>query len=1104
MKKKVQAVLKRSLSVLAAIVMAVSMLPAAAYAEDTPAAQDTGYQLEVAVTGAEAPLTVGDTVTLTAEVTYNGETITDLQEAGLQLWFWADVWTQGKTDEDGYSLKCSYSNYDGTNGHSLSADVTFDAAAKFSIAAELKKDGVRTAIVTNDFTVSEAPEQIVEPTKEIALDNADFESGDTAGWTITPEKLEVKADQHMTNNMTDFLNLWVSDDAATDLSAAYTIAELPAGTYRVKIDAQGEEEESGLSLYVADENGNLLTGKTAVTTTGWDKWTTFQTDIFTLEEPTTVVVTVAGTTPAGYWGGLDNLVLLGNDNQEEEDTSIPAEIEVEKVKNLSEDFIMGMDISTIVSQYNSGVTYTDFDGTVLSNVTEFCQFLSKDCGINSVRVRVWNDPYDAEGHGYGAGNCDVETAAKIAEACAAADIHMMVDFHYSDFWADPGKQREPKAWEKYTIEQKEKAVYDFTLESLKTIAATGVKISMVQVGNETNSGVCGESSTENMCRIFTQGSAAVRAFSTKEYGDEKAVKIAIHLANPHRGAMTLWAKNLQDNNVDYDVIATSYYVFWHGTLANLKSEIKKVQDTYGKDVVVAETSYIYTADDTDGKGNGISVGIDGYDVSPQGQASVVRDIIDAVNSAGGLGVYYWEPAWITVGDIRGLEGDELAAQIAANQEKWETYGSGWASSYVIGYDTGASLATYGGSEWDNQAMFDAAGKPLSSLHVWNYVKTGAVMKDLYVSNVASPALKLYKDESAELPDTVSVTYNKPSVGTIDEPVTWDEEDLAAIDFSKPGIYKVHGTVTLTQECTDGAAQADAVCTVTVLEGNLITDEAAAGFETAEPFTVSGKGVKLASNEDVLAGEKTLHWYSASATESSVTYNELISLKPGYYTFETVAMGAVGDEIVLSVSDKDGNVLFQGEPTGMGGYTVEPDKFVVPSVTFELEEDTDVKLCVTLKIADGGWGSTDSMYLRQHEAVSGVSCGEGTHMHDLICEDCGVVLETEAECTYELTESVEPGKEDGYKVYTCSVCGDSYRETVPKTEPSENPSDPTKPTKPTDSTNSSEQQTKPTGDVKKTDTVKTGDNSPWMIYSIAAVGALAVIVSVIAAKKRRVR
>lgn len=376
---------------------------------------------------------------------------------------------------------------------------------------------------------------------------------------------------------------------------------------------------------------------------------------------------------------------------------------------------MGMDISSVISEFESGVTFKDLSGNTIGNVTDFCRLLAES-GINHVRVRVWNNPYNAEGKSYGGGHNDVNTAVEIAKGCAAAGIKMMIDFHCSDFWADPGKQTVPKAWSGYTVDQKAAAVKSFISDSLTKIKATGAVVDMVQVGNETTTGFAGESTVINMCTLFSAGIEAVH---------EHGAKAVIHITNPEKGYLTKWANNLNSNKVDYDIIATSYYPYWHGTLDNLKSEITKVKTTYGKDVMVAETSYAYTLADSDGHVNTIGSGSEtGNATEPftvQGQATALRNLMSAVNDAGGLGVFYWEPAWITVGDTTGKSGDEYTNQVNANKEKWETFGSGWAASFGGEYDLDAN-DWYGGSAVDNEAMFYPDGTPTAGLNVWNYVK----------------------------------------------------------------------------------------------------------------------------------------------------------------------------------------------------------------------------------------------------------------------------------------------------------------------------------------------------------------------------------------------
>ena len=346
-----------------------------------------------------------------------------------------------------------------------------------------------------------------------------------------------------------------------------------------------------------------------------------------------------------------------------------ARIAVTKVNKLSSDFIMGMDISSMISELESGVVYRDYDGNELATLDDICRFI-KEQGINHIRVRVWNDPYDANGNGYGGGNNDVAKAKEFADACRNAGLKMLVDFHCADLWTDPGKQQEPKAWKGYTLEQKKEALNTYITESLNTIDPSKDVVDMVQVGNETTGGFIGETNVSNMCVLFSAGATGVEMYNPD-------VKVVIHVESPHKGTMVTWAKNLQDNNVDYDILATSYYPYWHGTLDNLKQQFETVKNTYCKDVMVAETSYAYTLEDSDGHANTVRIGNNdnGADTTEpfteQGQATAIRNLINTVNEAGGLGVYYWEPAWLTVGNTKGLTGDAYNAQVKENQEKWE-------------------------------------------------------------------------------------------------------------------------------------------------------------------------------------------------------------------------------------------------------------------------------------------------------------------------------------------------------------------------------------------------------------------------------------------------
>ena len=338
---------------------------------------------------------------------------------------------------------------------------------------------------------------------------------------------------------------------------------------------------------------------------------------------------------------------------------------VPKVENLPENFIMGADVSSLLAQEASGVIYYNFDG----EEQDLLKTLS-EAGVNYIRVRVWNDPFDAEGNGYGGGNCTLDTAIDIGKRAAEYDMKLLVDFHYSDFWADPAKQQAPKAWEAMTVDEKEQAIYDYTVESIQKIQDAGVTIGMVQIGNETTKGFCGEITVPKQYTLMASAAKAVRDTNSE-------ILIAVHYTNPESENYKTIAATLEVHGVDYDVFASSYYPFWHGTLDNLAAVLSNIAKTYGKKVMVAETSYAFTAEDTDFSGNTIGDGsgiVKDYPFTLQGQANLVHDVIDTVvnKTVNGIGVFYWEGTWISVG----------TESYEKNSALWEQYGSGWATSYA--------------------------------------------------------------------------------------------------------------------------------------------------------------------------------------------------------------------------------------------------------------------------------------------------------------------------------------------------------------------------------------------------------------------------------------
>ena len=407
------------------------------------------------------------------------------------------------------------------------------------------------------------------------------------------------------------------------------------------------------------------------------------------------------------------------------DISVPVRdsISVQKIDFQRDDFIRGMDISSVISLENAGVTFRNEAGEVQDIFTILAQN-----GVNYIRVRIWNDPYDSSGNGYGGGNNDLAKAKQIGKRAADNGMQLLVDFHYSDFWADPSKQKAPKAWAGKTLNQKKQLLKAYTLNSLIELKAASASIGMVQIGNEITNGIAGENS-ENRAALLKEGAVAVRSCDSN-------VKIAMHFTDPQNTGVIKWqADYLHQHQVDYDVFATSYYPSWHGSLENLTNILNYAADTYGKLTMVAETSYPYTLEDTDGHANTISYWNNNtgdnmlWAFTPQGQANEVRAVMNAVNqvhNGKGLGVFYWEGAWITVGDITGKTGDAYTAQKNANKALWEQYGCGWASSYSAEFDPDDASVYYGGSAVDNQAFFDAQGKALPSLHVFRDVVNGTM------------------------------------------------------------------------------------------------------------------------------------------------------------------------------------------------------------------------------------------------------------------------------------------------------------------------------------------------------------------------------------------
>ena len=620
--------------------------------------------------------------------------------------------------------------------------------------------------------------------------------------------------------------------------------------------------------------------------------------------------------------------------------AVEASIYVEAIPEMADDFIKGVDISTVLAQEASGVKYYNEAG----EEADLFRVLA-DAGVNYIRVRVWNDPSDAEGNGYGGGNVDAKAAAEIGSRAAQYGMKLCVDFHYSDFWADPAKQMVPKAWSGMAIEEKQTALYNYTKESLKVILDAGADVGMVQIGNEINNGMSGETKWRDIGPLLRNASMAVRE-TAAEY--ERDIQIAVHFTNiEEQDKIFTYANRLQEREVDYDIFGVSYYPFWHGTMENLTDTLEKLAENYGKKVAVLETSYAYTLEEGDGSGNSVSekdLSKD-YAANVQSQATCIRDIMAATVAAGenAIGVFYWEPAWIPVGP---------AGDYEANQKLWEQYGSGWASSYAAEYDPKDAGVYYGGSAWDNQALFDFKGHPLPSLNVFKYAKYGTVC-DLKVDFVKETSVDINIGEELYLPGSVEVVYNDRSQsGPVS--VGWYQSDCDTVDVNKMGKYTVRG------QLMDGT---EVSCIVNVAKLNYVQNPS---FEDADvsmwnvTYVGSENPTDIQTKEsDAVTGLNSFHFWSESTQEFNVEQT-ISGLDAGEYTLQAQIQGGdVGEdaEIILYVTVN--GVTYESAPVTLDGWI----NWQVPAVKdIPVDGTSDIIVGMKVKCAAKGWGTMDDFYL----------------------------------------------------------------------------------------------------------------------------------------------
>ncbi|KRE83040.1 hypothetical protein ASG89_12980 [Paenibacillus sp. Soil766] len=658
--------------------------------------------------------------------------------------------------------------------------------------------------------------------------------------------------------------------------------------------------------------------------------------------------------------------------------STPTDIHINPIPGLSADFIKGADVSMLKQIEISGGKF--YDGGIEKDALQ----ILKDHGVNWVRLRVWNNPVDANGFGLGGGNNDKVRTIEIAKRAHELGLKVLLDFHYSDFWADPSKQTKPAAWEGLNTAELQQALYTYTADVIQGLTDEGVMPEMVQIGNETNTGMVwpdgqttGSGGFEGWANLIKQGVQAVRDHDPNN-ANALRTKIMIHLADG--GNNELFRRNfdqLTSRQVDYDVIGFSYYPYWHGPLEDLQANMIDISKRYGKEVLVAENAYAYTLNDVDNFSNNFGPSqeqLGGYKATVQGQAQEVHDVMNAVAQVPnqkGLGVFYWEPDWIPV---KGAEWSSKAGE---------------------------------GNGWENQAMFDFGGHALPSLDVFNRVSANP-SGDLFVAEstaIHPEQIKVTVGSTPVLPSKVQVEFTDDSVR--DLPVTWDafEDD----DLQHPGTIELQGTVAGVPLRANG--------TITVQGStNLVNNP---GFESGNNanWTITGgsNAIKVVSDSANAHDGSTyaLH-YSLSQDMPFSASQTITGLANGKYTLKAWSHGG-GGESSMQLFAKDYGGAEMSESIVNSGWLIWKHPILmnieVTNNTADHGEEPNGTATIGIKAEgkSGNWGNWDDFEFytdRTAETLSApsqvvkgstfrVNVGNGGLVDTIFAEDLVIHYDSEA-------------------------------------------------------------------------------------------------------------
>ncbi|WP_208020621.1 glycoside hydrolase family 53 protein [Labedella phragmitis] len=484
------------------------------------------------------------------------------------------------------------------------------------------------------------------------LVNADFEDG-LDGWSVSGAEGGAKTESGGTSGTR--LTHWLEADGA--VATTQTVTGLSDGWWTFAVDAVSG---GGLAASALTTTGCGLDGETTVPSTEADgAWLRLEVSAYVSGGSCTVGLRTTGS--AGSWASIDGASFTAG---------------------RSERVVRGADLSGVAKNEDLGGSYADAIGAPVDPIDALAE-----SGANVGRLKVWVDPAD----GYN----DVDDVVASARRIVDAGMELLVDFHYSDRWTDPGAQGMPAAWLGLDAAAVTERVTAHTTEVLLALEADGMTADYVQVGNEINPGMLwplgqtwdvdptddvSGAQWDALAGFLTAGAEAVKAVDTD-------TRVILHLTNINNGigGLTWWFDEVVARAVPFDLIGLSYYGYWHGSLADLQNAVSTLSDRYDRDVLVVETAYPWTLEDHPELAwedviDLPSELVAGYPATAEGQSAAFRAVQDVVASAPGgrgLGAVYWEPAWTAV------------------------EGAGWDP------EDPAS-----GNAWENQAVFDHEGRLL--------------------------------------------------------------------------------------------------------------------------------------------------------------------------------------------------------------------------------------------------------------------------------------------------------------------------------------------------------------------------------------------------------